>query len=397
MSAIRSVERLSESNNPSTNNFENEKTPLTVDALDGGTIENYDRLIKEFGIKPFQPLIEKIPPEKRHFLMTRGVIFGHTDMEPVIDAIVNHKKFAVMTGIKPSNSYHVGSLMTAMEVVYFQKLGGKVFFCLADFESYVVNRIPFAEAEKTAIDNIADLLALGLDPEPDKAYIYKQSAEPLVKHYGLIFSSHVTMNELRGVYGEKTRLGYYNAAMVQIADILLPQIIDGPMPTVTPVGADQAPHARLTRDIAKRGIFKQKFNLPSFTYHKLIGGIDGSDKMSKRNPLSFFYLHEDMKDITYKLKNAFTGGRDTAAEQRKLGGRPEICRIFDLYKFLFEPNDKELKEREEKCRSGELLCGQCKKELIQKVEEFRAKHLELKTSYMDKAKEIVTSLKTPEV
>ncbi len=368
---------------------------LTVDALDGGTIENYERLMKEFGIKPFAPLVQKLPADKRHFLMTRGVIFGHTGMEQVIDAIVNNKKFAVMTGIKPSNSYHIGSLTTAVEVVHFQKLGGKVYFCLADFETYVVNRIPFSEAEKIAIDNVADLLALGLDEK--NAYIYKQSAEPMVKHYGLIFSSHVTMNELRGVYGLKTRLGYYNAAMVQIADILLPQILEGPMPTVTPVGADQAPHARLTRDIAKRGIFKQKFNLPSFTYHKLIAGIDGSDKMSKRNPLSFFYLHDDMKDITYKLKNAFTGGKDTAAEQRKLGGNPDICRIFDLYKFMFEPDDKALKEREERCRSGELLCGTCKKELIEKVKEFREKHLELKTSYMDKAKEIVTSLETPDI
>ncbi len=365
-----------------------------VDALGAGVVESYQKLMTEFGIRDFSPLVRKLPPEKQHFLMTRGIIFGHTGMEPVIDTIIHGKKFGVMTGIKPSNSYHVGSLMTAMEVVHFQRLGGKVYFCIADYESYVVNNLSFTDAIDTAIDNIADLLALGLDLK--NAYIYKQSSENLVKHYGLIFSAHVTMNELRGVYGEKPRLGYYNAALIQVADILLPQIIEGSMPTITPVGADQAPHARLTRDVVRRGVFKKKFNLPSFTYHRLIGGIDGTDKMSKRNPLSMFYLHEDMKDISYKIRNAYTGGRDTAKEQRRLGGRPEICRVFDLFKFMFEEDDDLLKEREQQCRSGELLCGPCKKQLIVKIEDYRADHLEKKESLFDQAKEIVLSLETPQ-
>ncbi len=372
-----------------------QRSSPVVDALGTGVVENYQRLMKEFGIQDFSPLIHKLPPEKRHYLMRRGIIFGHTGMEPVIDAIINGEKFAVMTGIKPSSSYHVGSLMTAMEVVHFQRLGGKVYFCVADYETYVVNNLSFNDAIETAIDNIADLLALGLDPK--NAYIYKQSSEELVKHYGLIFSAHVTMNELRGVYGEKPRLGYYNVALIQVADILLPQIMEGSMPTITPVGADQAPHARLSRDIVRRSFFKKRFTLPSFTYHRLIGGIDGSYKMSKSSPLSYFFLHEDMKDISYKIRNAFTGGRDTAEEQRRLGGRPEICRIFDLFKFMFEEDDNSLIEREQQCKSGELLCGPCKKQLIAKIEDYRHDHLEKKESLLEQAKEIIMSLETPQV
>ncbi len=380
---------------PKDENETEQRASPVVDALGTGIVESYQKLMREFGIQDFSPLIHKLPPEKRHFLMTRGIIFGHTGMEPVIEAIINADKFAVMTGIKPSNPYHVGSLMTAMEVVHFQRLGGKVYFCIADYESYVVNNLSLNDAVDTAIDNVADLLALGLDLK--NAYIYKQSSEDLVKHYGLIFSAHVTMNELRGVYGEKPRLGYYNAALIQVADILLPQIMEGPMPTITPVGADQAPHARLSRDIVRRGFFKKRFTLPSFTYHRLIGGIDGSDKMSKRNPLSSFYLHEEMKEISYKIRNAFTGGRDTAEEQRRLGGRPEICRVFDLFKFMFEEDDNSLVEREQQCRSGELLCGPCKKQLIVRIEDYRRDHLEKKENLREQAKEIVLSLETPQV
>jgi tryptophanyl-tRNA synthetase (EC 6.1.1.2) len=37
-----------------------------------------------------------------------------------------------------------------------------------------------------------------------------------------------------------------------MADMLYPQLVDGPKPTVIPVGPDQDPHVRLARDLAVR-------------------------------------------------------------------------------------------------------------------------------------------------
>ncbi len=376
------------------------ETPV-VDSIGEGVIADYERLIKEFGLEPLQPLINKLPHELRHIYMTRGLMFAHIDFEPVLQRIIEKKPFFVMTGIKPSGEYHIGSLATAQEVVYFQKVGGKVYFCIADFESYYVNGVSFKDARNFAIDNLADIIALGLDPSPEHAYIYRQSTEPIVQQYGLIFSNHLTLNTLFATYGKKEHLGDYNAAMIQAADILLPQIIEGPLPTVVPVGADQAPHGRITRDLARKERFQKahKFILPSFTFHLLLKGIDGTEKMSKRFPMSYFSMNETEKSIEVKIKNAFTGGRDTAKEQRKLGGRPEICRVFDLFTALFEPSDTALKERENACRKGELLCGPCKKDLLHAIFEFRKNHLEKKEQAKEIAHEIIkeTEKREPKV
>ncbi|MDH5401130.1 MAG: tryptophan--tRNA ligase [Candidatus Heimdallarchaeota archaeon] len=368
---------------------------LIVDALETGVVKDYNRLIQEFGIEPLSDVIDAIPESKQHIFMKRGVMFGHTDLKQVIECINNSTSFAVMTGIKPSGQYHVGSLTTASEVVYFQQLGGRVSFCIADIESYVSSGLSFDKAAEIAIDNIADLFALGLDPNPDNTFIYSQSEEKLVQKYGHIFSSHVTLNTLKSIYGEKLRVGYYNAALIQVADILLPQIRWGSMPTVTPIGADQAPHARLTRDIARKEVFQEefKFKLPSFTYHTMLQGIDGSEKMSKSVPMSVFSMDEDIKDIHKKINNALTGGRDTAAEQREKGANPEVCRVFDLFKFMFESDDKRLTLRMNQCKSGELLCGPCKKDLKQNIEEFQQNHLEKKSQMIELSTELIRNMK----
>lgn len=61
------------------------------------------------------------------------------------------------------------------------------------------------------------------------------------------------MAAIYGFSGE-THLAHMIAVLTQGADILhnqLPQF-GGPIPVVVPVGADQDPHIRLTRDIAAK-------------------------------------------------------------------------------------------------------------------------------------------------
>ena len=368
---------------------------ILVDALDGSGITDYKRLMNEFGIEPFSNVKSLIPKNKLHPFITRGIMFGHTDINSILEAIKENKKFICMTGIKPTGSYHIGSLCTVQEIIYFQQMGAKVYFCIADMEAYITNKQPFNTSKEIAIDNIADVLALGLDISKEKAFIYKQSTNEEILRMGLVFSSSITYSTIRAIYGEKANIGYYNSSFIQSADILLPQILEGPMPTVTPIGADQAPHARLTRDIAKKEKFQKqfKFKIPSFTFHFLLEGIDGSPKMSKKIPMSVFSFNDDFKtEIKPKIKNALTGGRDTADEQRRLGGRPDKCRIFDLFKFMFESKDKDLIERNSSCQNGTLLCGPCKQDLIIAIKEYQDQHNNKKDLLHSTAKDIVNSL-----
>ncbi len=367
---------------------ENNNSVRTVDAF-GGSVTDYDRLISEFGIQPMDEILAKISKDRHHFYMTRGIMFGHTALEKVVEAMNKNKPFAVMTGIKPSSAeYHIGNLVTCNEVIYFQKQGGKVYFGIADIESYADGRLPLEQAEKNAIENVADLIALGLDLE--NAYVYRQSQQKEVMRLGYLLSSHATYNMMKAIYGEH-RLGVYNAAFIQVADILLPQLIEGPLPTVTPIGADQAPHARLSHDLARKQFFQEnyKFVLPSFTYHKLIEGLDGSDKMAKRNPMSVLTLFETKSSLRKKLLNAFTGGRTTVEEQRKLGGDPEVCRVFDLYRFFFMHDEAKLEKIRSSCQAGELLCGEDKKNLLGIVQEFMESHKQKRMDALPKAREVV--------
>ncbi|MEM1555845.1 MAG: tryptophan--tRNA ligase [Candidatus Bathyarchaeia archaeon] len=359
---------------------------IILDPFGTTVIEDYERLFTEFGIRPLKPLLSEIP--NPFMAMRRGVIFGHRDLERVIEAMKSGREYAVMSGIKPTGEFHLGTLMTAREIIYFQQQGATAFYCIADIEAYEDNGIPFEESEKIAINNVADLLALGFDPR--RGYIYRQSKEERVKDLAIIFSRGVTLATIKAIYGER-HMGLYLSALIQAGDILMPQLEDfgGPKPTVVPVGIDQDPHIRFTRDLADKFQNKFRFIPPSSTYHRLIKALDGSYKMSKRDPMSYFTLDEDPEIIKKKIFNAFTGGRPTAEEQRKLGGNPEICPIFDLYLFHFLEDDKEVIELYNDCKHGNILCGEDKSRLAKIVMDFVKEHQRRKHQYIDKAIEIL--------
>ncbi|MEM2463987.1 MAG: tryptophan--tRNA ligase [Candidatus Bathyarchaeia archaeon] len=363
-----------------------EDKKIVLDPFGATVIEDYEKLFTEFGIQPLKPLLPEIP--NPFMAMRRGVIFGHRDIERIIEAMKSGRDFAVMSGIKPTGEFHLGTLMTAREIIYFQQQGATAFYCVADIEAYEDNGISFEESEKIAVNNVADLLALGFDPK--RGYIYRQSREERVKDLAIIFSRGVTLATIKAIYGER-HMGLYLSALIQAGDILMPQLEDfgGPKPTVVPVGIDQDPHLRFTRDLADKFYSKYRFIPPSSTYHRLIRALDGSYKMSKRDPMSYFTLDEDPESIKKKIFNAFTGGRPTAEEQRKLGGNPGTCPIFDLYLFHFLEDDKDVIELYNNCKCGNILCGEDKARLAKIVTEFVKDHQRKKRQCMDRAIEIL--------
>ncbi len=314
-------------------------------------------------------------------------MFGHRDLELVLRAVSDGAPFAVMSGIKPTGEFHLGSKMTAEELIFFQGLGDKAvaFYCMADLEAYADNGIPLEKSAKIAVSNLADLLALGLDPE--KTYVYKQSEETRVMNLSFIFSRSVTQNMLRAIYGDRN-LGLYLSALVQAGDILMPQTKDfgGPKPVVVPVGADQDPHIRLCRDLARRHQSEYGFLLPSATYHKLTRSLSGSLKMSKRDPMSLLTLNDRPETVEKKIANALTGGRETVEMQRRLGGEPEKCVVYELGLFHFIDDDVHVKRIYDECRSGERICGDCKAEHAKIVADFLRAHQRRKKSFVDEAR-----------
>jgi tryptophanyl-tRNA synthetase len=359
-----------------------------LDPWGTSAIKDYSRLHTEFGIEPVAPLVPRLRHPSHH--LSRGIDFGHRDLGRVLDAVDNHKPYAVMSGIKPDGAFHLGNKMTADDMIYFQSLSKKatVFYAIADVEAYADNGLSFNETSKTAVRNVADLLALGLDP--DRAVAYKQSEEMRVMRLSTIFSRGVTNNMLKAIYGER-QIGLYMSALIQAGDILMPQLPDfgGPKPVLVPVGADQDPHIRLSRDLANRYGSEFGFIPPSAIYHKLELALTGGYKMSKREPASGFTLDDTSAEASKRIKSSFTGGRDTVEEQRRLGGRAEICPVYDLYSFHFARDDDHVKQVFNECKNGVRMCGECKQEAIGLVKAFLEDHHKKRDSLMTDAKELL--------
>ncbi len=150
----------------------NAKKPV-LDPWGATVVEDYNHLYEEFGIQKFDSLRSKIPNPNMY--MRRGIIFGHRDFDRVLETMKQGGDFAVMSGIKPTGEFHLGTLMTAKEIIYFQQQGAQAFYAIADIEAYEDNRLSFEETKKIAVGNVADLLALGFDPK--KGHIYRQYKE----------------------------------------------------------------------------------------------------------------------------------------------------------------------------------------------------------------------------
>jgi len=355
-------------------------------------IGNYERLHKEFGIESMDTVPSRIKKPSIH--LRRGIDFGHRDLGRILDAVDHDKPFAVMSGIKPSGTFHLGTKMTADDMVYFQSLSKRatVYYCIADIEAYNDNGLSFKDSAKIAVQNVADILALGLDP--GRAIVYKQSEEIRVMRLSTIFSSSVTNNMLKAIYGER-QIGLYLSALIQVGDILMPQLKEfgGPKPVLVPVGADQDPHIRLTRDIANAYHEDFGFVPPSSVYHRLIRSLDGATKMSKRSAESSFTLDERPASAVKKVMAAFTGGRASIEEQKKLGGEADKCPIYDQYLFHFAMEDEYAKRVYDECYGGIRMCGECKQELAGIVKRYLEEHQRKRASMMKDAEELLAGSK----
>jgi tryptophanyl-tRNA synthetase len=99
--------------------------------------------------------------------------------------------------------------------------------------------------------------------------------------------------------------------------------------------------------------------------------------MSSSIPASHISLLDDPEEGYDKVKAATTGGRDTAEEQRELGGEADECPVYELYAYLLSGDDDEFAKRVyDECVGGERLCGGCKEQAAELMREFLADHQE---------------------
>ncbi len=338
---------------------------------------DYDKLIDEFGIHPLKDLPEIF---NKNILFRRKTIFAHRDIQRILEAIRDKKPFVMMTGLMPTGKFHIGHMILAQQMIFYQKLGAKLYIAVADLEAYNARGQSLEDSRKIAIEEyIKNYIALGLKPENCEIYFQSERSQDAKKanaFYRLqnLLARYATFNEFKAVYGEISP-GKMLSALLQASDMLHPQLeeFEGQVPVVVPVGIDQDPHLRLARDVSQR-IKNPKFIQLSSTYHFFIPGLKGG-KMSSSDPSSFIALTDTPEEAEKKInKYAFSGGRDTLEEHRKLGGNPDIDVSFQYLKAIFEQDDKKLEKIHNDYKSGKLLSGELKQILADKIKDFLKEH-----------------------
>ena len=335
-----------------------------IDPYSSDLVEDYSKLIRDFGMEEFN--VDMFPSPNR--LMRRGIVFGGRDLKVISDCIKKKKPFYVLSGIMPTaQKIHFGTKMVVEGIKYFQDQGAETYILIADMESASARGVDLKEARKNAMEfHVPAYVALGLDPKKTTFYFQSDNREVLMLAYE--FAKKITLNEFKAIYGYADP-GRILGALTQVGDILYPQL-KRRMPGVIPVGIDQDPHIRLTRDIVARTKSKYGFVAPGSTYHKYMPSLDGSMKMSKSNPDSFVELPEDISSAQRKIKRALTGGRATLEEHRRLGARVEKCMVFELLKQHLIEDDKELDHIYQEYKSGRMTSGEIKQLAIEKMAIF---------------------------
>ncbi|WP_369424934.1 tryptophan--tRNA ligase [Methanothrix sp.] len=125
---------------------------------------------------------------------------------------------------------------------------------------------------------------------------------------------------------------------------------------------------------------------PASIYHRFMTGLTGG-KMSSSRPESHIALTEDPDEAASKIMKAITGGKQSLAEQRRYGGEPERCAVYEFLLFHLAEDDRELEELYGECRSGRQMCGSCKKIAAARIREFLREHQSARRDAVHRLKE----------
>jgi tryptophanyl-tRNA synthetase len=348
----------------------------------------YDKLMEQFGLSKITPhiikRIESIAGES-HFMLRRNVFIAHRDIDWILDSYEKGQPFFLYTGRGPSGDIHIGHAMPWLFLKWLQdRFNAILYFQFTDDEKFLFKQdMTLEKVEEALQDNMLDVAAFGFDPKRT-VFISDTRDIALLYPHALRVAKKINYSTAKAVFGfkDESNIGEIFFTSIQsVPAFLHSEIVGRKVPCLIPHAVDQDPHFRVSRDVLpKIGHYK-----PASIQCSFLPGLGGEGKLSSSEGIAIG-LHDDEATIKKKInKYAFSGGRDTVEEHKRLGGRPEIDVSFQYLKMMFEPDDNELSKIEDDYRKGKLLSGEMKGILIKKIVQFNATHKENR----NKAKKII--------
>lgn len=304
----------------------------------------------------------------------------------------------ILTGIRPTGNLHLGHYFGATRNWVLLQDEYNSYIEIADVQALTDN---FNDPKKVRVnvrELTIDLLSVGIDPK--KATIFIQSQIPEIAELTVFYSNLVTMARLYrnptvkteiaqkkaifGNDGESVTYGFVGYPVSQAADITA---FSGEL---IPVGEDQLPLIEQCREIVR------KFNNiygptliepePLLSSFPRIKGLDGNEKMGKSLG-NAIYLKDDEETISKKIMSAVT---DTNKIRKDDPADPDKCMVYYYHKLIQNPDlDTVCSE----CKKGKRGCVQCKKELINHMNQFLAPIREKRKYYEEHPDEVDQILK----
>ncbi len=358
-----------------------------------GNLEDkaYIKLIEKFGTQSISlELLEKIKKltGEIHPLIKSQYFFSHRDLDWLLTKYENGEHFYLYTGRGPSGFIHLGHILPWLFTKYLQdKFSSKLLFQITDDEKFLYNLGATKETiSKYTSENILDIIAIGFRPDLTRIIVDTKHIHHLYP-IATEIARKITFSTAKAVFGftNTTNIGMIGFPPIQAAPCFLPSIIEKkPTPVLIPAAIDQDPYWRITRDIAaKLGFYK-----PAQIHSKFLPSLSRVSKMSSSRPETAIFTTDEPEIVEKKVLSSFTGGQATVSLQKKLGGNADICPVYSYLKYFFD-NEKKSLERYIRCKSGNLLCGECKSDLANNTRDFIIEFKRKREKAKDKVKDFM--------
>lgn len=257
--------------------------------------------------------------------------------------------------MRPTGKLHLGHLLGALNNWVALQEKYDCFYFVADWHALTSDYADTSELTANAMDNAADWLAAGLDPE--RSTLFLQSLVPEHAELHLLLSMIIPIPWLERVptYKEQqeqvtdkdlSTYGFLGYPLLQTADII---IYDA---HYVPVGEDQVPHLELSREVVRRfhGFYGDVFVEPQplLTHFPRLPGLDNR-KMSKSygNAIN---LTDDPETVKKKVRQMYTDPKRVRAD---VPGTVEGNPVF-VYHDAFNTDTAEVEDLKARYRAGKV-------------------------------------------
>jgi tryptophanyl-tRNA synthetase len=261
----------------------------------------------------------------------------------------------VVSGMRPTGKLHLGHLVGALQNWDTLQARYDCFYFVADWHALTSNFADTGDIVDSAIDNVADWIGAGIDPERSTLFVQSMVPEHAELYLLLQMVTPIPWLERVPTYKEQieqladrdlSSIGFLGYPLLQTADVIIYNA------HFVPVGEDQVPHLELSREVVRRfhNFYGEVFVEPQalLTPTPRLPGLDNR-KMSK-SYANTIDLSDDPETVKKKIRQMYTDPKRVRAD---IPGTVEGNPVF-IYHDAFNPNRDEVEDLKARYREGKV-------------------------------------------